>query len=696
MANLRVTRQYIEVLGAGDAKARVTRQYIDVLGDAAIHDGKAIHSLSLSHLAEVEKVSGTIYEVSVTHTLTLGSVAEGSRIFPVAHTLALSHAATEVAVFGRSAIDTLVAVQEAARIAVLGQSATDGLGLTDGATLTYVLGRHAISALGMDDAATVEKIKPVVQSLSLTHLAQVDVVRQGFSTISLTNAAGVLVTYARSAVETLVLTHQATINGEFLRSTSDTLVLGQSVVGDLCKVGTHTLALTHTAEVSLVRLASNDLALSHQVDSNWVFIRRRADTLALTHAAEVAAVWAKNAVGTLSLTHEAIGIASKLVTHDLSLSHVASVDCIRWAADTLGLTHSASVTTNRLGARDDLIGLSHQAAVRFIKQVSAADTLHLTHRGRSGVEIGLASDTLQSVYYEFDLETEEWTPHYVGLQDQADRGIVHGTPYPVQSILSLSDRALGVVIHADAIACGVTDTLSLTHSNVVVQLPYFRGGQRAASSLVLTQVAGVVVAKTVSHTLVLTHAATRVMDRATLAVADTLILGQAVAFVVVSGGALHQYRPFIGEGPAGAPTPPSATCPVPISGIGQCRLVYPVDTHTDQVLLRNPELGNKDRLSFNRISRETRGGTLIVFADPIWPKTQTMALTIRDLTYAQVQEYLTFVEAHLGLEVGFVDWEGFYWKGVIMNPSEPTVQDGPGCQYTISFEFECEPATWVP
>ena len=44
---------------------------------------------------------------------------------------------------------------------------------------------------------------------------------------------------------------------------------------------------------------------------------------------------------------------------------------------------------------------------------------------------------------------------------------------------------------------------------------------------------------------------------------------------------------------------------------------------TFSVSLRAPNLGNKDRLSFNRVLRETRGGTLVVFADPIWPKVQT-------------------------------------------------------------------------
>ena len=79
---------------------------------------------------------------------------------------------------------------------------------------------------------------------------------------------------------------------------------------------------------------------------------------------------------------------------------------------------------------------------------------------------------------------------------------------------------------------------------------------------------------------------------------------------------------------------------------------------TDSVTLRAPNLGNKDRLSFNRIVRETRGGTLIVFADPIWPKLETLVLSFSGLSSTQSQQLLAFLETHLGEEIGLLDWEG--------------------------------------
>ena len=79
------------------------------------------------------------------------------------------------------------------------------------------------------------------------------------------------------------------------------------------------------------------------------------------------------------------------------------------------------------------------------------------------------------------------------------------------------------------------------------------------------------------------------------------------------------------------------------------QLFYPADgAVTDSVTLRAPNLGNKDRLSFNRILRETRGGTLIVFADPIWPKIQTLVLTFSGLRSVQAQQLLAFLDSASG------------------------------------------------
>jgi hypothetical protein len=136
----------------------------------------------------------------------------------------------------------------------------------------------------------------------------------------------------------------------------------------------------------------------------------------------------------------------------------------------------------------------------------------------------------------------------------------------------------------------------------------------------------------------------------------------------------------------------------PLTGISvPFQLLYPATgVVTDSLSLRAPNLGNLDRLSFNRIQRETRGGTLVIYADPVWPKTQTLVLSFSGLKQEEARNLLTFIEDHLGQEIGLIDWEHRYWRGVITAPDQPIVQDGRD-SYTASFEFQGEAdPTWTP
>jgi len=121
------------------------------------------------------------------------------------------------------------------------------------------------------------------------------------------------------------------------------------------------------------------------------------------------------------------------------------------------------------------------------------------------------------------------------------------------------------------------------------------------------------------------------------------------------------------------------------------QLYWPVNVPTMTVTLRGPKLDNKDRLRFQRINRETRGGTLIVFADPIWPKVQQLTLEFVSLEEDEAQSLLMFIRATLGKEVGLRDWENRHWAGVIVSPDEPIIRNG---RHNIStaLEFEGVPA----
>jgi len=169
-------------------------------------------------------------------------------------------------------------------------------------------------------------------------------------------------------------------------------------------------------------------------------------------------------------------------------------------------------------------------------------------------------------------------------------------------------------------------------------------------------------------------------------VVDALSLTDSLVYWSAVAGIEWQYHPFVGGGAAAAPAP--ALSPLPASAV-RFELVSLTDP-TDNVVLRAPDFVNKDRLGFNRVLRETRGGTLIVFADPEWPKTQTLALNFSGLTQAQAQALLTFLGNHPGQTVGMTDWEGRSWTGIVMNPDSPIIADSIG-RYSASFQFEGMP-----
>jgi hypothetical protein len=132
-------------------------------------------------------------------------------------------------------------------------------------------------------------------------------------------------------------------------------------------------------------------------------------------------------------------------------------------------------------------------------------------------------------------------------------------------------------------------------------------------------------------------------------------------------------------------TPPDTT--VPTLGEHKLKLTYPYLLPSLAVTLTNPAFGDKDRLNFNRINRETRGGTLIVYADPKWPKTQTLAIQVDNLNPNQAEDMISFLRISLGQEIGLLDWENRQWRGIITTPDARITHVGRSDR-SIAFEFQ--------
>ncbi len=102
---------------------------------------------------------------------------------------------------------------------------------------------------------------------------------------------------------------------------------------------------------------------------------------------------------------------------------------------------------------------------------------------------------------------------------------------------------------------------------------------------------------------------------------------------------------------------------------------------------RRPTLGNKNELAFQRISRRSRGGDLIIFRDEDWPKTETLSLTFDFLKESDATDFLYFISLTLGSFVYYTDHENRQWLGVIQNPDAECVQAG-RYSYQVSIIFE--------
>jgi hypothetical protein len=159
----------------------------------------------------------------------------------------------------------------------------------------------------------------------------------------------------------------------------------------------------------------------------------------------------------------------------------------------------------------------------------------------------------------------------------------------------------------------------------------------------------------------------------------------SVAFWIGRPCLEKSYSPFIGSGSPGAPptTPPTL-------GAATLTLTYPYIAPTTTLVLRNPEFQNKESLNFNRINRETRGGTLAVYADPDWPKAKVLTLTLRHLKQTQVDALLTFLQESLGKEIGLLDHENRQWRGIILNP-DAEIAHVSREDRTVELQFEGEP-----
>lgn len=381
-------------------------------------------------------------------------------------------------------------------------------------------------------------------------------------------------------------------------------------------------------------------------------------------------------------------------------------------SSTLSLTQEAR-TKERHERIEHILGLSDQGVYATEKNHSAASVLALIQAASPTTTIN-ESDALS-------LDNLVQGINFVA--DRAPCGNVLNltqtvfsiaSSAPIEQVLALTQEAIGIGPFKEA----VTHWLALTQT---LPTPYrlWVEDTLAFSQFLPTPLTG-----TASDTLVITDEAsiTNLVDQLNLthsvvgarvyemshtmnlvsevglisdfvrSVDDPLAIGHALTWFRDNPCDRKNYTPFQGDQTVNTDFPqPPATKPTTPYDATTDRLVlyYPsIDAIARQVTLRAPEFQDRDRNSYTRVTRETRGGSLVVYADPEWPSLRNVAVTVQGLTANEADDYIAFMYATLGKKIQVRDWEGGLWEGVIINPENPVTQDGPGCKYTISFELE--------
>jgi len=361
------------------------------------------------------------------------------------------------------------------------------------------------------------------------------------------------------------------------------------------------------------------------------------------------------------------------------------------------------------------LGITDVATVALDLPVSASSTLAFTDLLTKTIPLSI-SHTLafQQFWFEFNYVADRQVPentlnltqevsvagfntveHDLGLSQSVD---VRG-PIPLLATTGLyfsqAMRNSCHNMHVDQ-DLGLTDdarvplpTQNVSHTLALTDLACMSFINQTIN-FVQTATAGKSVGVEVSH-LGLTQTVT-IGGTFRRTIAQDLGIDHALTYFEDTACNRKNYTPFMGEGAATTPAA-SITDPQFDTSPGDADrflLYWPArGARTTTVSIRAPQFGNRDRNAYTRVSRETRGGTLVVFADPTWPKIRTMAVTVTGLLKAEVDEYQALIYAHLGQLIGITDWYGYEWEGVINNPNEPAVQDSKE-KWTISFEFEGE------
>jgi hypothetical protein len=404
----------------------------------------------------------------------------------------------------------------------------------------------------------------------------------------------------------------------------------------------NTVSLTQTATSSIIAVSAENTIVLAQVAQVREFDVTASSTIVLAQVASGELFGLVDATNSLTLTQLAIASGPITVT----------------ATSTLELTHESDFAENIEAGAFNTITLSHEAVHFGPKTVTATSVLNL----------GSEADTTDK--FRSLVSTIEFSQEAVFTISKLAKTIITLIQEADKDLRSTATSQLLTLDHVAEALFGEESIIELTHEATVIR-PSVGNDYFLQHSLTLVS--------TASLTQVRTDTAS-----------STIGLKQTLGYVLVSDTTLCDYSPFIGStSDPNAPTPPAATLPAADTGMASgVKFEYPTTSPTSTITLESSmNLGDINRLAFDKIIRESRGGTLFVFADPNWPKSESLLFTISNIKPSDATLMKNFIELTAGREIRLTTHEGRIWDGYITNPSEVVVQDRRD-SFTVTVEFE--------
>ena len=521
------------------------------------------------------------------------------------------------------------------------------------------------------------------------------------------------------AINALTLSHSNEIGQPFHLIASDTMSLGNLANADwyLAEiVSALTMGSIAVGQLPIVVTATSDLSatLSDMAEHNWHVVQADTDLSGINAVLETTQPWYAAAGNALVLlTDEADHnwlFATASTVMSLSTSNYLAQSYLVTAGNSLVLTdlvehnwHIVAANTALIWAQEGYRGQEYmllagsdmvlnQAARPGLRYLSVSDTIDLsqtedTRRPYHRTLISFLTGPLQWVY-DPDLLAYVLQP-VPELTQSATVGTNYAAPFANRQYIQFVHSAWTIHDKASGLPLSATSSLVLSDSGI------HGPSEFATSQLSLVQAARGDVSKFADTELVLEQTASRVILRVPIGANNALDINSTVAFSITNSRILCDYAPAIGSTTdPDAPLPPKWDQPLISDGHG-VTFFFPPENPTTTIHLRGPDFDNTNRLSFQRINRESRGGTLIVYADKIWPKVQHLVFQFSGLQEDEAQNFLTFCKTTLGKAIGLIDWENREWRGVIISPQDPIVRDHrSGLTASVEIEAELADRVW--